>query len=508
MKRFMRSAGASSSSSAERPANVLARSSGVGESAIPSSSAEQPATSSDLKIICIRDVQRWLASEAIARYSTADLESIREAAAALSTPKPRQEDVRPFIKKWQLGPCRDKTHYEMVQEFQRKVIKAAQKLQQQLRDSVAQSASSTVQQPVRMEEASRQQTASSSAEQPASSDVEQSARMDTTDGVDSDDNPMVIRLQARQRKRGLDSAAENQRPLAKPKATRGRNKRTVATSSDSVEQPASKRKERLLTSELFALGACDPSDSSAAQFDSAVFPATVRQQGRNMCRLLEELRKLSSCAWIVGDADVRCKAIMRNALDLQKIPATQRMLLKRSISVLYSSICGKLHPGKGLPRQDYTHVSFTASMVVERQARHFLQARDEIEESNMDQYPCLWELKNREHDAVLNGLHEMPRSPHELFEILNDVEASASAPFGRLPPLGHAGPPFLKAGLPLMEAFHRNSACPWAQPGTCNAASRVMRCLRMMLSHRLPSSFNMSTRRTMCIEQYVFIVNT
>ena len=92
-------------------------------------------------------------------------------------------------------------------------------------------------------------------------------------------------------------------------------------------------------------------------------------------------------------------------------------------------------------------------MVVERQARHFLQARDEIEESNMDQYPCLWELKNREHDAVLNGLHEMPRSPHELFEILNDVEASASAPFGRLPPLGQAGPPFLKAGLPLMEVF-------------------------------------------------------
>ena len=508
MKRFMRSAGASSPSSAERPANVLARSSGVGESAIPFSSAEQPATSSDLKITCIRDVQRWLASEAIARYSTADLESIREAAAALSTPKPRQEDVRPFIKKWQLGPCRDKTHYEMVQEFQGKVIKAAQKLQQQLRDSVAQSASSTAEQSVRMEEASRQQTASSSAEQPASSDVEQSARMDTIDGVDSDDNPMVTRLQARQRKRGLDSAAENQRPLAKPKATRGRNKRTAATSSDSVEQPASKRKERLLTSELFALGACDPSDPSAANLDSAVFPAAVRQQGRIMCRLLEELRQLSSCAWIVGDADTRCKAIMRNAFDLQKIPATKRMLLKRSISVLYSGICGTLKPLHDAPWQDFTHASLTASMVVERQARHFLQARDEIEESNMDQYPCLWELKNREHDALLNGLTEMPRSPHELFEILNDVEASASAPFGRLPPLGRAGPPFLKAGLTLMEAFQQNSVCPGAQPGICIAALRVMRCLRMMLSHRLPSSFNMSTRRTICIEQYAPIVNT
>ena len=448
----MRPAGASSSSSAERPANVLARPSGAGESAIPFSSAEQPATSSDLKITCIRDVQRWLASEAIARYSTADLESIREAAAALSTPKPRQEDVRLFNKKWQLGSWRDKTHYEMVQEFKGKVIKAAQKLQQQLRDSVAQSASSTTQQPVRMEEASRQQTASSSAEQPASSDVEQSARMDTIDGVDSDANSIFTRLQARQRKRGLDSAAENQRPLAKPKATRGRNKRTAATSSDSVEQPASKRKERLLTSGSFALGACDPSDSSAAQFDSAVFPAAVQQQGRIMCRLLEELRKLSSCAWIVGDADVRCKAIMRNAFDLQKIPAKQRILKKGSISVLYSSICGKLEVAHSF-YQDYTHVSLVASMAVERQARHFLQARDEIEESNMDQYPCLWELKNREHDALLNGLPEMPRSPHELFEILNDVEASASAPFGRLPPLGHAGPPFLKAGLTLMEAF-------------------------------------------------------
>ena len=468
MERFMRPAGAISSSSAERPANVLARPSGAGESAIPFSSAEQPATSFDLKITCIRDVQRWLASEAIARYSTADLESIREAAAALSTPKPKQEDVRPFMERWQLGPCRKKTHYEMVQEFKGKVIKAAQKLEQQLRDSVAQSASSTTQQPVRMEEASRQQTASSSAEQPASSDVEQSARMDTIDGVDSDANSIFTRLQARQRKRGLDSAAENQRPLAKPKATRGRNKRTAATSSDSVEQPASKRKERLLTSGSFALGACDPSDSSAAQFDSAVFPAAVRQQGRIMCRLLEELRKLSSCAWIVGDADVRCKAIMRNASDLQKIPATQRMLQKGSISVLYSSICGKLQPvwqAKKALRQDYTHVSLTASMVVERQARHFLQARDEIEESNRDQYPCLWELKNREHDALLNGLTEMPRSPHELFEILNDVEASASAPFGRLPPLGRAGPPFLKAGLTLMEAFQQNSVCPGPNPG-------------------------------------------
>ena len=213
MKRFMRSAGASSSSSAERPANVPARFSGAGESAIPFSSAIQPAISSDLKITSIRDVQRWLDSEAIASYSTVDLESIREVAAVLAN-STRKEDVRPFLKKWQVERKRDSKHNELLQELKGNVIKAAQKLQQQLSDSAAQAA----EQPARMEAAPRQPTACSSAEQPAPSAAEQFARMDTIDGVESDDNPMVTRLTARHRKRALDSAAEEQRPVAKPKA--------------------------------------------------------------------------------------------------------------------------------------------------------------------------------------------------------------------------------------------------------------------------------------------------
>ena len=78
---------------------------------------------------------------------------------------------------------------DMVQEFQGKVIKAAQKLQQQLSDSAEQPVSSTAEQPVPMEAARRLQSASGSAEQPASSTVEQSARMDTTDGVASAEQP-------------------------------------------------------------------------------------------------------------------------------------------------------------------------------------------------------------------------------------------------------------------------------------------------------------------------------
>ena len=147
-------------------------------------------------------------------------------------------------------------------------------------------------------------------------------------------------------------------------------------------------------------------------------------------------------------------------------------------------------------RQDYTHVSLTACMVVERQARQFVQAIEEIEESSMDQYPCLWELKNRQHDAVLNGLPDMPRSPHELFEILKDTEASASTPFGRLPPGGQAEPQFLKVGLPFMEAFYQTSSCFGVHFWIFVTLFGVRRGFKMILSHRAPSSLNMSSYRT------------
>ena len=457
LRSFFSSGASSSSGSASRPANVSAR----------SSSAEQTATPSHLKISSMRDVQRWLAEESIASCSSADLQRIREAVAVLTSGKkeqPSKEDVRPLLgpKNWDVAQRKDKKPRplgDMVQEFQGKVIKAAQKLQQQLPDSAEQPASSTAEQSVPMEEAFRLQSASGSALQPASSAVEQAARMDTTDVIDFDDDPMLTRLKAKQRKRAQDSAAEDQRPLAKPKATQGRKKRTAATASDSAEQPVSKRKDRLLTPQLFALGARDPSDPSDASLDSAVRTAAVRQQSQIMHRVFEELRELSSCAWVVGDADVRCKAIMRDAFDLQTIPATQRILKKRSISGLYTGVCGALQPIRGGVRQDYTHVSLTASWRVERQARRFVQAIDEIEEFTMEKYPCLWELKNRQHDPALNGLPEMPSSPHELFEMLNDTEASPRIPFGRLPSDGQIGPPFLKAVLPLMEVFYQHIVC-------------------------------------------------
>ena len=409
-------AASSSSGNAERVANVSAS----------SSSAALPATLSQSKILSMQDVQRWLAEPYVVRCHSADLERLKEAAAVLSRSKPRKEDVRELQNDWQVSSR--KPLPEVIQEFRNKIIKAAQKMQQRLLDS---------------------------AEPPASSGMEQSARMDTTEVVDFQHDPMLTRLKDRQSKRAEDSAADQQRPLAKPKATKGRNKRAAATTCDSVEQPVSKRKDRLLTQDLFALGACDHSDPGAPSFDSAVQPAPVRHQREIMSRLVQELRKLSTTAWVVGDADARRKDMISIAWDLQNMPTTQRTLRKRSMIVLYTGICGAMnHPMHG-GWQDYTHVSMTTSFALERQAMQFVQAIDEIEEGSTDDYPCLWELKNREHDALLNGLPDMPRSPQQLFEMLKDTEASASTPFGRLPAGAQAEPPFRKCP----EYFVRMLAC-------------------------------------------------
>ena len=275
-------------------------------------------------------------------------------------------------------------------------------------------------------------SSSGSAEHPGSSMLEQSAHMDTTGGVDTDGDAMRARLRANQRQRAQNSAAEDQRALAKPKVTRGGKKRSAATTLDSVEQSAPKRKNRTLTPELFAPSAHNAFDASAASIDSAQQPSPVLQQRQAMHRLLHELRKLSTCAWVVGDAEKTRKAIIPKVCNLQTILATDKILTQRPMKALYTSICGSLQP-LHLTRQDYTHVPMVSSFVVERQALQFVQAIDEIEESRMDAFPYLWKLKNRQNDAVLNGLPGMPKSLHELFENLKDTGVAASTPSGFLP---------------------------------------------------------------------------
>ena len=101
------------------------------------------------------------------------MERIREAAAVLSRPKPRKEDVQPLQSKWQVAQKKDKKPRplpEVLDEFQGKVIKAAKELQLKL-------------------------------------ELER-----------ANEDPFLAELKMRQRKRAIENESEEQRPCAKSKA--------------------------------------------------------------------------------------------------------------------------------------------------------------------------------------------------------------------------------------------------------------------------------------------------
>ena len=109
----------------------------------------------------------------------------------------------------------------MIRDFQRKVINAAEKLQQQL---------------------------SASADQPAPGN----SLMEVSD------DPVLADLKERQRKRMAETATEQQRPTAKAKAGKRQTKRGLNLSSASVEQPDARKKEPRLSAESFAACAAPP----------------------------------------------------------------------------------------------------------------------------------------------------------------------------------------------------------------------------------------------------------
>jgi hypothetical protein len=163
-----------------------------------------------------------------------------------------------------------------------------------------------------------------------------------------------------------------------------------------------------------------------------------------MVRLLHELQKLNKEGWVVDDANIELQRMIPQFRGLQYIPATQRVLRKPSIKVLYTSICGALQPLDANGLQDLTHVSLTACYALEETLIRFLQAREEIQDAYKELYPYLWELKSRPHDAVLNGLPDMPRSSQQLIQALKDTGAPEGTPVGRLPMGAQAKPMFLR----------------------------------------------------------------
>ena len=82
---------------------------------------------------------------------------------------------------------------------------------------------------------------------------------------------------------------------------------------------------------------------------------------------------------------------------------------------------------------DFEEVRTHACAGLDANIQLFVQRREEITENSQDHYPCLWQIKNRPCDPVLNALAEMPLSPQQLMQILKDTGGQEGVPLGRLP---------------------------------------------------------------------------
>jgi len=79
-----------------------------------------------------------------------------------------------------------------------------------------------------------------------------------------------------------------------------------------------------------------------------------------------------------------------------------------SIKKLFAPRCGAFMVDGS--RQDRGEVTAHASAGLDANIHHYVLTRDEIAQTIEDQYPCLCGVKYRSHNAVLNGLPEMPLS--------------------------------------------------------------------------------------------------
>ena len=86
----------------------------------------------EVKIECVRDVQRWLATVNVSS-SNPEVESVREAIAVLTrAPRPKQKEVEPLLLLWGVQQRKKNVKRRLedtIRDFEEKVIEAAQKLQ-------------------------------------------------------------------------------------------------------------------------------------------------------------------------------------------------------------------------------------------------------------------------------------------------------------------------------------------------------------------------------------------
>ena len=166
-----------------------------------------------------------------------------------TTQQPRREDIKQFFRPLGAQQATKKKRRplpEVIKELGDDVVKAVSRLQPDL------------------------PSATGSAELPAS----------VNPLLEAADDPVLIDLKERQRKRMSETATEERRPTAKAKAGKRQTKRGLDLSSSSLEQPAAKKKEARLSAESFAACAVLPRALDVPEAASPSSAALAAQQLR------------------------------------------------------------------------------------------------------------------------------------------------------------------------------------------------------------------------------------
>ena len=157
-----------------------------------------------------------------------------------------------------------------------------------------------------------------------------------------------------------------------------------------------------------------------------------------MRRLHLELQNLSQ-NYIVGEQLEMLKDVIKHVKDFSSIPASYRILRKRSTNQLLTLRCGPHQVRRGPlrdTRQDASFVPVVACKALEERVAEFLQELEETWEPSEISYPLLWELRQSQTEAVLNSLPEMAKSPSQLMLNMKDdctmpTSGAGLTPFGR-----------------------------------------------------------------------------
>ena len=394
---------------------------GAFDDATTVSSAEQPARPAKVEMLSMRYLRRWLDEDTTSTSMREELLRIRETPTVMAQRKHRQESTRSLRPQGPTAPLYMDRSSHTPAHGDDALIQTPKKEARTSLPEVVECGAYAV-----------PSTVDSSAEQPASRTKKQSPSTDATEKDDLHNEAMRTRPRDNQKKRTKESGDSNPRPLARARRTKQCSNHCAAEALDDAATAFPKPKHKAINLRLLERDARHLADHVARHNDTAAQTSPVQKQRRFMQRLFHELGELATRAWVVGEEEERCKALACNALNMQSIPALKTQLKTRTMTSLYTGICGYLHTADGR-YQDYTHVTLTASFVLERQAMMVVQPIDEISETNMHLYPCLWELKTRDSNQALNALPEMPRSTHELMERLKEHASSTTIPFGRIP---------------------------------------------------------------------------